>query len=147
MRRPLCLSLILISLALTTACRNSSTANTTNYENSPFKSSNSNSPFKPSTPTAQLVPTPLNHPGDEVRLHVDNVKKVPVAKRPEDFYELDDAISGNDDAKALLMIRGGKVSMVENDTSVTVIEPTLYLTKVRVKSSGVVGWVKSAWLY
>jgi hypothetical protein len=80
-------------------------------------------------------------------VHVDNVKKVPVARRPEDFYELDDAISSNDDAKALKMIQSGKVSMVMNDSLVTVIEPTLYLTKIKVKQGGVVGRVKSAWIY
>jgi hypothetical protein len=117
---------------------------------SPFKSPTP-SAFKPATPTPTVpalpAPTPLNRPGDEARLHVENVNKVPVAAREEDFYELDDAIGRNDDAKALRMVRSGRVSMVENDSPVVVIEPNLYLTKVRVKQGGQVGWVKSAWIY
>ena len=146
MRRPLYLSLIIILLTVANACWSSPTANSTNEVSAPFKSSDSNSPFKPSTPvpTALPIPTPLNRPGDEARVHVNNVKKFPVARRPEDFYELDDAISSNDDAKALKIIQSGKVSMVMNDSLVTVIEPTLYLTKIKVKQGGVVGWVKSA---
>jgi hypothetical protein len=149
---PAVLTVAIIALA---ACSSESTRQQSNlnpWQPSPMSAINSSStpsPFKTATPTPTALPaaTPLTRPGDEAKLHVENVKKVPVAARQEDFYELDDAIGKNDDAKALRMIRSGKVSMVENDSSIVVIEPNLYLSKIKVKQSGRVGWVKSSWIF
>jgi hypothetical protein len=74
------------------------------------------------------------------------VKKVPVAIRQEDFYEIEDAIGINDDRKALSMVQKGSVLMVENDSPVVILEPFGYLTKIKVRKSGRIGWVKSSWI-
>lgn len=79
-------------------------------------SPNSNTEIKtPSPQSSESVPpraissaTPTSSPSKSVNseaiLHVDNVKKLPVAIRQDDFYDIEDAIDRNEDAKALIMI-------------------------------------------
>lgn len=82
----------------------------------------------------------------EAVLHVDYVDKVPVALTQDAFYQIEDAIGGNDDAMALAMIQKGSVVMIENNSPIVVLEPFGYLTRIKVKKSGRSGWVKSSWI-
>lgn len=103
----------------------------------------------PTPPTSSIQPQALilaKPEGSEAILHLDGVKKIPMAVSTDDFYKVKDAIDDGDDAKALAMIQQGKVVMVENDSPVVVIEPFGYLTKIKLKGSGRVGWVMSACL-
>jgi hypothetical protein len=99
---------------------------------------------KTESPANSLTSKPTPTPG--VELHVDYVDKIPVARTEDDFYEIEDAISRNDDITALAMIQKGKVVMIENNTPIVVLEPFGYLTKIKVKKSGRSGWVKSSWI-
>ncbi|HEV2912853.1 MAG TPA: tetratricopeptide repeat protein [Pyrinomonadaceae bacterium] len=87
-----------------------------------------------------------NRTTSEAILHVDYVDKIPVAVSQDAFYQIEDAISGNDDAMALIMIHKGRVIMIENNSPIVVLEPFGYLTKIKVKKSGRSGWVKSSWI-
>ena len=83
----------------------------------------------------------------ETILHVENNKRIPVAVTQDDFYATQDAIFMNDEyEKALALLRNGRIFMIENDSSVIVLEPFGYLTKIKVKKSGRIGWVKSSWI-
>lgn len=103
-------------------------------------------PLPLTSSTQPPAPVPSNPAGSEAILHVDGAKKVPVAASTDDFYKIDDAIRNGEDAKALAMMRQGKVVMVDNDSPVVVIEPFGYLAKIKLKVSGRVGWVRSYWL-
>jgi hypothetical protein len=79
-------------------------------------------------------------------LHIDNVKKVPVALELTDFYDLEDAIRANRDLEALKLVKKGRVLMIPNDSAVTVLENTLDKARVKIQSDGRVGWVKNDWV-
>jgi hypothetical protein len=87
-----------------------------------------------------------NKPTSEAVLHVDYVDKIPVAVSQDAFYQIEDAISRNADATALIMIQKGRVAMIENNSPIVVLEPFGYLTRIKVKKGGRSGWVKSSWI-
>jgi hypothetical protein len=101
-------------------------------------------PVKTESPASSLTSKPT--PTPKLELHVDYVDKIPVARTEDDFYAIEDAISRNDDLTALAMIQKGRVSMIENNSPIVVLEPFGYLTKIKVKKIGHSGWVKSSWI-
>jgi hypothetical protein len=64
----------------------------------------------------------------------------------DDFFGVEDAIFNNRDREALRMMQRGKYVMVENDSSIVVIESAGYLSKVKVLKTGRVGWLKTSWI-
>jgi ankyrin repeat protein len=151
MRRTLTLLLTTIASTSLVACSSNSTTKTdVQVESTSQRAENTrlNEPLTlaSSTPSVAL-PNPSNSVTPESILHVDNVKKVPVASSQEDFYEIEDAVGiTNDDERALSMIQKGKLLMVVNDSPITVLESFGYLTKIKVKKTGHTGWVKSSWI-
>lgn len=79
-------------------------------------------------------------------VYFEGVTKLPLAKTQDDFFGVEDAISNNRDQEALRMMQRGKYVMVENNSSIVVIENAGYLSKVKVLKTGQVGWLKTSWI-
>lgn len=153
MRQKLTLICCVIASALLAACSPDSKTTPLTSPSPDVRAASTPAPFKSPTPTSlppasvTTIPTPSTRPGSEARLHVNNVKRVPVATTSDDFYDLVEAVDGNDDAKALRMIQQGKATMVENDSPIIVLESGAYVSRVKVKKSGRIGWVKTSWIF
>lgn len=79
-------------------------------------------------------------------IYLAGVKKLPLARTQDDFFAVEDAISSNRNNEALQMMQQGKYVMVENDSPVVVMENAGYLSKVKLLSTGHVGWLKTSWV-
>lgn len=166
MRRFLALSLCIIASTLLAACSSKSDSTTKSEIESRSYASPASHPPEAITPGATPAPpftlsnesnvsngstNPEQQSGAsqsaQVILHVENSKKIPVAVTPDDFYSAQDAVFMNDEVeKVLALVRHGKIFMIENDSSITVLEPSGYLAKIKVKKTGRMGWVKSSWI-
>lgn len=80
------------------------------------------------------------------RVYFEGVRKLPLAKTQDDFFGVEDAISSNRDREALRMMQRGRYVMVENNSSIIVIENAGYLSKVKILNIGRVGWLKTSWI-
>jgi uncharacterized protein len=147
MRRNFLLVFCVIAITLLVACSSNSDSTTKSEIEVGSKA-------PPARQNSETI-TPSNRPSQQsnasqpvqVILHVENNKKIPLTVTQDDFYEAQDAVFMNDEyEKALALIRRGKLFMIENDSSITVLEPSGYLTKIKVKKTGRVGWVKSDWI-
>jgi hypothetical protein len=88
----------------------------------------------------------IGPPTQRAILHRDNVRRLPLARSLEDVYALEEAIQSNRDLEALGMMQKGKFTMVPNDSEIELVETNLLHCRIKVRSSGRMGWVLCTWI-